>query len=112
MRGVTWSDFYLPSAAAAATLLGLLFVAVQFNLERLPADRSQQWLAIARSTWIVFASLFFTALIYLIPPFVGQGRVLGTAIVIAISVRRIVTAWLPVRREGPDDKTSRFSRTL
>jgi hypothetical protein len=112
MRGVTWSDFYLTSAAAAATLLGLLFVAVQFNLERLPADRSQQWLAIARSTWIIFATLFFTALIYLIPTFVGQGRVLGTAIVIVVSGRRIVSAWLPVRQAGPDRKAAGLARTL
>jgi hypothetical protein len=109
---MTWSDFYITAATAAATLLGLLFVAVQFNLERAPADQPQVWLATARATWIIFVTIFFAALIYLLPSQVGEGRVIGTALVVAVSGRRIVSAWLPVRREVSRQEATTLRRTL
>jgi hypothetical protein len=112
MPAVTWSDFYVTVATAAATVLGLLFVAVQFNLESLPADESQIWLATARSSWVVLASLFFTSLISIVPTFGPQGRVVGTAIVLVISGRRIVYAWLPVRERLRGSEPEHLKRTL
>jgi hypothetical protein len=94
---MSWSDFYVTTATAAATVLGLLFVAVQFNLERLPAGQPAPWLATARATWIIFATLFFVALIYLTPAFTANGRIVGTTLVVLISGRRTVSAWLPLR---------------
>ncbi len=43
-----WSNFYLGTAGAAATLTGLLFVAVQFNLERV---KRNSWALLAEVTY-------------------------------------------------------------
>jgi uncharacterized membrane protein len=97
MRMMTWSDFYVTTATAAAALLGLLFVAVQFNLERLPADQSQQWLASARATFLVFATLFLVPLVSLVPGQLHGELVPWTAFILLVSGWRIVAAWLPAR---------------
>jgi len=99
MRSVTWTNFYITIATAAATLLGLLFVAVQFNLQQLPASHPQQWLATARATFVVFASLFLLPAMSLIPGQGHQGLVLETGVVAVVSGWRIIVAWLPYRKE-------------
>ncbi len=60
-----WTSFYLAIAGAAATLLGLLFIAVQFNIESLTSDPSNRWRAVARSTFTIHVVLFLLPLIFL-----------------------------------------------
>ncbi len=93
-----WSSFYLAIAGAAATLLGLLFIAVQFNIETLTADPSNRWRAVARSTFAIYVVLFLLALIFLIPGL--NSAFYGYALLIAVisGAMRAVFAWLPVWR--------------
>ena len=38
LAGATWKDFFIVYATAAATLVGLLFVACSLHVERLSSD--------------------------------------------------------------------------
>lgn len=109
---MTWSNFYITVATTAATVLGLLFVAVQFNLQRAPDEQPRLWLATARATWVVLASLFFVALVYLIPSLSPADRVPGIAAALVVSGLRIVATWLPVRREITHQNMAGRRRTL
>src|SRR5713101_1159897 len=62
-----WHDFYLLVGTAAATLLGLLFVAVSFNLDVI-ADQSHANLrATAGLTFNSFLYILIFSLLFLIP---------------------------------------------
>jgi hypothetical protein len=87
--------FFSITAAAAATLVGLLFVAVQLT----PAGTSPSLLlrrhAMARSTFSLFAILFALSLFFLFPaPAREQPVVLIVAAV--TGVFRTVRTWWPV----------------
>ena len=60
-----FSTFFATGAASAATLMGLLFVALQFNLERRRSDL--RWVPVARATFNMFTLLFVVSVIELIP---------------------------------------------
>jgi hypothetical protein len=92
------SIFYLGASTAAATLLGLLFIAVQFNLENFAAEAEQRWRAVARSTYSTFVTLFVLPLLLLIP-MTGipvQGEII--LVIVVVSVIRILRTWMPVWR--------------
>ncbi len=44
-----WTSFLLAAAGAAATLMGLLFVGVQFHMDTLKADL--RWQLVLRNSW-------------------------------------------------------------
>ncbi len=107
-----WSSFYLAIAAAAATLLGLLFIAVQFNIETLASDPSNRWRAVARSTFTFYVVLSLLPLVFLIP---NLGNAFyGYALLIAIvsGAVRAVLAWLPVWRSILHKRGERIWETL
>ena len=92
------TTFYLGASTAAATLLGLLFIAVQFNLESFAAEADDRWRAVARSTYSTFVTLFVLPLLLLIPKIVVRGHGEIILIVVVASVIRIVRTWIPVWR--------------
>jgi hypothetical protein len=92
------SPFYLGASTAAATLLGLLFIAVQFNLESFAAQTDNRWRAVARSTYSTFVTLFVLPLLFLIPQIDVRARGLIILIVVVPSVLRILRTWMPVWR--------------
>ena len=49
--GMDWTAFFSVLGAAAATVIGLLFVAVQLSAERIVGDQNDRWWAIAFSTF-------------------------------------------------------------
>lgn len=104
-----FKDFYLGAATAAATLIGLLFVAIQFNLETIRADRTGRWHATARSTFLVYGVLFLVPLVNLIPGNVN--RLIGTAIVIGLSANGILRAWFHAGRAFQGRRIPRLIRT-
>ncbi len=59
----SWQPFYSTIAAAAATLIGLLFVSLTFNRTRLDAAA----LSVARRTFVNLVDVLLIALIFLIP---------------------------------------------
>jgi hypothetical protein len=62
-----WHDFYILAGSAAATLVGLLFVALSFNLDILLHDRHAHLLAFARQTLMEFVFVLMISLVFLVP---------------------------------------------
>ena len=76
-----WHDFYLLAGTAAVTLVGLLFVALSFNLDVLVHETKAHVLAHARSTLLTFSYVLVVSLSALIP---GQRpRLLGVMLLTA-----------------------------
>lgn len=93
-----WNNFYMTTAGASAALLGLLFVAIQIHLDVLAADSKGRWLAIARSTFYNFVTLFALSLLMLFPTADNQLRGAMLLFVATFGLFRLLTAWLPVWR--------------
>src|SRR5690242_3270984 len=91
-----WSSFYLGLAGAAATVTGLLFIAVQINMDVLVSGIEERLRAIARSTFTMFLLLVVLPLVYLIPTISNKGRAIFTLLVIAFGAVRVVRTWIPV----------------
>lgn len=86
--------FYSALAAATTTLLGLLFVAIQLNRERLLKEPTGQWKALAVSTFQTYVLLLIVALFAFMPLL----RSIVLWISALIGIYRQVRAWLPVWR--------------
>ncbi len=107
-----WSNFYLATAGASATLIGLLFIAVQFNIDAFTDDPQDRWRAIARSTFSIYGTLFIMPLAMLIPdlPAILRGDIL--LIVAAFGIVRTVASWLPVWRGMLQQRSARIWQSL
>ncbi len=107
-----WSNFYMATAGASAALLGLLFVAMQIHLDIIAADASGRWLAIARSTFYNFVTLFALSLLMLFPT--SDNRLRGTIVVFigGFGIFRLLTAWLPVWRGVFTGRRERLTEIL
>jgi len=93
------TTFYVVCAGAVATLVGLLFVAVQIGPPLVRSGPVGPRHAIARSTFTVFAVVFFLSLFFLAPGSTPKARA-GVAIGAAIAGSlRAVRTWIPVWRD-------------
>ncbi len=90
------TNFYLASAAAAATLVGLLFVAVQIGPLLVGAGPIGRRHAMARSTFSIFATLFALSLFLVLPEQSIQVRSLVVIAAAAVGVYRAIRTWIPV----------------
>jgi hypothetical protein len=81
---------------AAAAVMGLLFIAVQLSMERLPLDERRGWQSVAFCTFYLFLTGFFLPLWFLMPSFDRRGHAVIALIVAVIGVVRIVRASVPV----------------
>jgi hypothetical protein len=97
-----WHDFYLLAGTAAATLAGLLFVSLSFNLEHLLHESRTHLMRFARNTMLVYVIVLILSLLMLVP------RVPVAGIVIQIMVAGLIlggwsvyslVGW--VRRDDP-----------
>src|SRR5258707_12604939 len=93
-----WTPFYLGRAGAAATLMGLLFIGVQFRLGVVTNDPASRWRLIARSTFSMYVLLFVLPMGFLIPTLGNADRALFIFISAAFGTVRAITTWLPVWR--------------
>ena len=105
-----WNTFFVVAAGAAATLLGLLFVGVQFQIETLMADL--RWQAVARSTFAMYVCLFVMPLVLVIPTLDNRARALALAGVAAFGMLRATRTWLPVWRSRQQGQRQRIYQTL
>jgi len=105
-----WTSFFLGAAGAAATLLGLLFVGVQFHMDTLMADL--RWQAVARSTFAMYVILFITSLALVIPSLSNPERALALLITAGFGVLRTVRTWLPVWRSRQQQQRERLWQSL
>ena len=93
-----WTTFYLGTAGAAATLMGLLFIGVQFRLGELRNEPVGRWKFIARSTFTTYVALFILPMSFLIPNLGSAGQASFIFIVAAFCTVRAFATWLPVWR--------------
>ncbi len=104
------STFYLATCGAAATLVGLLFIAVQFNIDVLqPGNR---WNAIARSTFSIYVTLFILPLFFLAPALDAYSRAAASLLFVAFGIIRSITTWIPTWRETQPHSFYRLWQTL
>ena len=93
-----FTNFYLGAATAAATLVGLLLIAIQINLDTLARQPDNRWRAVGRLTFTTFVMLFVLPLMFLIPKLTDRLRGSVILVVVAVSAFRILQAWVPVWR--------------
>jgi hypothetical protein len=101
-----WTSFFLGAAGAAATLMGLLFVGVQFQIDTLMADL--RWQAVARSTFTMYVCLFIIPLVLIVPTLDNATRAIALLIIIAVGILRAVRTWLPVWRSPQQRQRERL----
>src|SRR5262245_32260547 len=85
-----WHDFYLLAGGAAATLLGLLFIAVSLHIELFSGEKASR----ARGAAVQALSNFFTvltiALIFLIPDQTPTNAVVALTILSILGLSRLI----------------------
>lgn len=89
----SWHDFYMLAGSAAATLLGLLFVAVSLNLRIFTDPKRPELRARAINSFESFVYLVLFALMFLIPDQSPAGLawpLLIFSVVRLVSVQRVV----------------------
>ncbi len=64
---VRWQPFFTAVAGVAATLVGLLFVALSINRDKVAAQKSRVWLRAAERSFGDLLYVLFIALMFLIP---------------------------------------------
>ncbi len=87
-----FTAYFAAAAGASAALMGLLFVALQFNLEKRRSD--MRWRPVARATFNIFALLFIISLFELIPfPDLYQSNQAIFLFAPAVGIYRQVRVW-------------------
>jgi hypothetical protein len=93
------ATFYAVCAGAAATLVGLLFVAVQIGPPLAGSGPIGRRHAMARSTFTIFTIIFALSLYFLVPDQPPRARA-GAAIAAAAGgAVRAARTWIPVWRD-------------
>ena len=105
-----WTSFFLGAVGAAATLMGLLFVGVQFHMDTLMADL--RWQAVARSTFAMYVILFVTPLVLVIPTLDNRARAILLLAIAGLGALRTVRTWLPVWRSRQQRQSERVWQSL
>lgn len=82
-----WRDFYLLSGTAAATLLGLLFVAVSIHMEVIVRDDAAHLRLLAREAFYSFMFVLLLSLLMLVPD--NHARPMGVTLA-ALGAMRLV----------------------
>lgn len=90
------TTFYVVAAGAAATLVGLLFVAVQIGAPLTTSGAVSRRHAMARSTFAIFSILFALSLYLLLPYQPNDVRALISIAAGIFGIVRAIRTWLPV----------------
>ena len=98
------TTFFAVSAGAAATLVGLLFVAVQIGPPLVSSGPIGRRHAMARSTFTVFGVIFGLSLYFLAPGASLKARATAAIIASAAGANRAVRTWLPVWQDKPEGR--------
>jgi hypothetical protein len=106
-----WNLFFATSAGSAATLLGLLFVAMQLHLD-VYKDPKSRWGALAQSTLTMLSIDFSMSLFFLMPglPLAVRGEVI--LVVVAFAIFRSTRIWWPVVRLGEQGRSHRLAQSF
>ena len=87
------NTFYGVVLSAAATLMGLLFFAVLFNVDRRGHRLGPNWLALARSTVNVYVILALCPMVLLLPDLRDQTRAGMVLVLAGFSIGRQFVCW-------------------
>ena len=100
--------FYTALAATAATLLGLLFVAIQLNVNRLAGDPRSRWKALALSSFHSFTLVLTMALFAFVPRYWPIALLLAPL----LGMWRQVQTWLPFWQLSSSGRLERLHETF
>jgi modulator of FtsH protease len=99
----SWHDFYVTMGTAAASLIGLLFVALSLNLDSVVGDSRDDLRAFAEQAFYSFTWVLLIAVFFLIPQqnltFLGGIYVLLGVLASYRLLRRAPTFWRGRRRD-------------
>jgi hypothetical protein len=96
-----WRSFFATLASATATLAGLLFVALSFNLELLLRDEHQHTKRVATQTFAIFLYVLIVALLLLMPHGTRLELALEVAAVAIVGLAGTVRPLLRTLRASP-----------
>jgi len=100
--------FYSVLATATATLLGLLFIAIQQNIDRLINDKHGRWKALAVSTFQTYTLILLMCMFSFIPLL----RTLALLVASLLGIWRQLSTWLPIWRLTAKGGTERLRETF
>ena len=100
--------FYTVLATASATLLGLLFIAIQPNIERLSNDPQNHWKALATSTFHIYTWVFVMSLFGFIPAYRSPTFLVASL----LGTWRQLRTWAPVWQLTAKGRFERLRETL
>jgi|SRR6476660_3094549 len=100
--------FYTVLATASATLLGLLFIAIQPNIERLSNDPQNHWKALATSTFHIYTWVFVMSLFGFIPAYRSPTFLVASL----LGTWRQLRTWAPVWQLTLKGRFERLRETL
>jgi hypothetical protein len=106
-----WNLFFATSAGSAATLVGLLFVAIQLHLGAFK-DPASRWGALAQVTLTVLAVNFALSLFLIMPGFTLAARGDVVVVVVLFAVYRSIRIWWPVVRLGQVGRRHRLAQSF
>jgi hypothetical protein len=84
----SWQSFYLLTGEAAATLIGLMFVALTFGASLVTAESAQTSRAFVDPPFYHFAYVLFTACLFVFPTLTATA--LGIALLVMCAMRCMV----------------------
>ena len=91
---VEWNAFYAAMAGSSATVIGLIFVAVQLKSDKF--SQKPVWRAVASSTFFIYFMVFFLSLTFLIPAIGPNTKSLIILVHVGLGAYRVVRIWFPV----------------
>ena len=100
----TWHDFYLTAGAAAATLIGLLFVGVSINIDAFTAEAGVGIRLLAEQAFSNFVFVLLIALFVLVPNQDPQSLAIELAVVGVVGAIRVARRAVAFRH-GLADQT-------
>ena len=90
--------FFGWAAGASATLLGLLFVAIQVSFGRFKYDPGNRRHAMARSTFGIYLTLFLSSLVFLWPDVDRSSVSIAVVLLSMFGATNVARTWVPVWR--------------
>jgi hypothetical protein len=106
-----WNMFFSVSAASAATLVGLLFVATQLHVEVF-TDPANRWAALAQTTLTILSVVFSLSLFMVMPVVPSVVRADVIAAVVAFGLWRTFRCWWPVIRLDTRGRVHRLGQSV
>jgi hypothetical protein len=109
---VDWNPFYTTMATSTATVMGLLFIAVQLSNDKLNEDDKHPIRGLTFSTFYILLSVFILSVIFLIPSIDQFQRALVLFIGASFGLVRVISSWLPIMRNPYFGRRERTGQTI